>query len=62
MVWNDNFEAAWPELKKDYDERFYRMFRYYLLSFAGGYRARRIQLWQLVFSRRGNPQPADGRI
>jgi cyclopropane-fatty-acyl-phospholipid synthase len=58
MVWNENFEAAWPELKKDYDDRFYRMFRYYLLSFAGGYRARRIQLWQLVFSRRGNPQPA----
>jgi len=55
--WNDNFEAAWPDLAGDYDERFRRMWRYYLLSFAGGFRARRIQLWQIVFSRWGNPQP-----
>ena len=57
MAWAENFEAAWPDLKADYDERFYRMFRYYLRCFAGGFRARRIQLWQVVFSRRGNRQP-----
>ncbi|KGK41455.1 hypothetical protein LH51_14500 [Nitrincola sp. A-D6] len=34
-------------------ERFYRMWRYYLLSCAGAFRARDIQLWQWVFSRGG---------
>jgi cyclopropane-fatty-acyl-phospholipid synthase len=58
MAWHANFEAAWPELKKNYDERFYRMWRYYLLSSAGGFRARQQQLWQVVMTRPGTPQPA----
>jgi len=57
MAWHANFEAAWPELKDQYDERFYRMWRYYLLSSAGGFRARSSQLWQVVFTRIGDPQP-----
>ena len=57
MAWHANFEAAWPELKKNYDERFHRMWRYYLLSSAGGFRARNQQLWQIVFTRQGTPQP-----
>jgi cyclopropane-fatty-acyl-phospholipid synthase len=57
MAWHANFEAAWPELKKNYDERFYRMWRYYLLSSAGGFRARAQQLWQVVMTRPGTPQP-----
>ncbi len=57
MAWHANFEAAWPELKKHYDDRFYRMWRYYLLSSAGGFRARAQQLWQVVMTRRGTRQP-----
>jgi cyclopropane-fatty-acyl-phospholipid synthase len=57
MAWHANFEKAWPDLKKNYDERFYRMWRYYLLSSAGGFRARNMQLWQFVFTRTGTPQP-----
>jgi cyclopropane-fatty-acyl-phospholipid synthase len=57
MVWYGNFEAAWLELKKHYDGRFQRMWRYYLLSSAGGFRARSQQLWQIVFTRQGRPQP-----
>ncbi|MGB8214868.1 MAG: cyclopropane fatty acyl phospholipid synthase [Anaerolineales bacterium] len=57
MAWHANFEKAWPELKKNYDERFYRMWRYYLLSSAGGFRARNQQLWQIVFTREGTSQP-----
>jgi cyclopropane-fatty-acyl-phospholipid synthase len=57
MAWHANFEAAWPDLKPDYDQRFYRMWRYYLLSSAGGFRARHSQLWQVVFTRIGDPQP-----
>jgi cyclopropane-fatty-acyl-phospholipid synthase len=57
LAWCDNFENAWPSLKSKYGERFYRMWRYYLLSCAGGFRARNQQLWQIVFTRRGTPQP-----
>lgn len=53
MAWHDNFEKAWSELKNDYSEEFYRMWKYYLLSFAGNFRARRMQLWQVVFSKKG---------
>ncbi|WP_038039601.1 MULTISPECIES: cyclopropane fatty acyl phospholipid synthase [unclassified Thioalkalivibrio] len=52
MAWDDNFVAAWPDLKQSegLDERFYRMWRYYLLSCAGAFRARQLNLWQLVLS------------
>ena len=52
MGWEANFVAAWPELKESegLDERFYRIWRYYLLSCAGGFRARGLNLWQMVLS------------
>lgn len=52
MAWWERFDAAWPMLKQRYDDRFYRMWKYYLLSCAGFFRARQGQLWQLVLSRR----------
>ena len=55
MAWHDNFERHWEELKPNYDDRFYRMWRYYLLSFAGSFRARQNQLWQIVLSKSGVP-------
>jgi cyclopropane-fatty-acyl-phospholipid synthase len=55
MAWHANFEAAWPALRGRYDERFRRMWHYYLLSCAGFFRSRQGQLWQLVLSRRGRP-------
>jgi cyclopropane-fatty-acyl-phospholipid synthase len=61
MAWHANFEKAWPKLKTKYGDRFYRMWRYYLLTSAGGFRSRNQQLWQLVFTREGTPQP-DCRI
>jgi cyclopropane-fatty-acyl-phospholipid synthase len=57
MAWHSNFEKAWPQLKKKYDDRFYRMWRYYLLSSASGFRSRNTQLWQIVISRIGTLQP-----
>lgn len=53
MEWFKNFDSAWPKLKANYDERFYRMWKYYLLSCAGAFRARDIQLWQIVLSKKG---------
>ena len=52
MAWHANFEAAWPRFSA-LGERFRRMWRYYLLSCAGAFRARDIQLWQWVLSKRG---------
>ncbi len=56
MAWWENFDAAWPSLSHKYDERFYRMWKYYLLSCAGFFKARQGQLWQLVLSKRSRPQ------
>jgi cyclopropane-fatty-acyl-phospholipid synthase len=53
MAWYGNFERNWDSIKRYYDDRFYRMWNYYLLSCAGSFRARRSQLWQIVFSKRG---------
>lgn len=54
MHWFKNFDQAWSELQGGkYDERFYRMWKYYLLSCAGSFRARKNQVWQLVFSPKG---------
>ena len=61
MAWHANFEDAWPELKDKYGERFYRMFRFYLLSCAGAFRARSNQLWQIVMTKPGRDCP-DCRI
>lgn len=55
MAWFENFDASWDQLKSSYDERFYRMWKYYLLSSAGSFRARNVQLWQIVFSKKGIP-------
>jgi len=53
MSWFQNFQAHWGDLQERYDERFYRMWTYYLLCCAGAFRARRNQLWQIVLSPRG---------
>jgi len=57
LAWYQNFNAAWPELKDKYTDRFYRMWRYYLLSSAGGFRSRSQQLWQIVMTKPGREQP-----
>jgi cyclopropane-fatty-acyl-phospholipid synthase len=52
MAWWNNFDAAWPHLADKYDERFYRMFKYYLNACAGYFRSRQGQLWQIVLAKR----------
>jgi len=53
MSWYDNFEKSWPIFKDKYGDRFYRLWKYYLLSCAGSFRARKNQLWQIVLSKKG---------
>ena len=55
MAWFHNFDHAWHRYREPYGERFYRMWKYYLLSCAGAFRARSVHLWQIVFSKRGVP-------
>ncbi|MGB8714222.1 MAG: cyclopropane fatty acyl phospholipid synthase [Onishia taeanensis] len=50
MAWLENFTARWPEIADRYNETTRRMFRYYLSACAGAFRARDLQLWQIVFS------------
>jgi cyclopropane-fatty-acyl-phospholipid synthase len=50
MAWHANFEETWPQLSDRYGDRFYRMWRYYLLACAGTFRARTNQLWQVLLS------------
>lgn len=57
LAWYDNFEKAWPDLEEKYGERFYRMWKFYLLSCAGTFRSRSNQLWQIVMTKPGRTQP-----
>ena len=57
MAWCQNFNKAWPELKHQYSDRFYRMWDYYLKVCAGAFRARDLQLWQIVMTK-GSPAEA----
>jgi cyclopropane-fatty-acyl-phospholipid synthase len=61
MAWWERFDAAWPKLESKYGNTFYRMWKFYLLGCAGGFRARETQLMQLVFTRVGTKQPAGVR-
>ena len=56
LAWQQNFEEAWPELRERYDERFRRTWRYYLLSSAAAFRARFIQLYQVILTPVGRPR------
>ena len=58
MAWHERFQIHWPELAERYGDRFHRMFTYYLNACAGAFRARDIQLWQVVFS----PEGVDGGL
>jgi len=53
MAWYENFEQAWAKWREQYGDTFGRMWKYYLQSCAGGFRARDIQLWQFVLSPTG---------
>jgi cyclopropane-fatty-acyl-phospholipid synthase len=53
LAWHENFTRGWGELSAAYGDRFYRMWSFYLLSCAGSFRARSLQVWQIVFSKGG---------
>lgn len=50
MAWFRNFQAHWHKFKDYFDDTFYRMWTYYLLSCAGSFRSRKNQLWQMILT------------
>jgi cyclopropane-fatty-acyl-phospholipid synthase len=61
MEWWANFDAAWPKLRDKYGDRFYRMWKYYLLASAAEFRARHHNLFQIVATAVGTKQPPTAR-
>ena len=57
MEWYTNISPRWSEIAH-YDQRFRRMWDYYLLGCAAAFRVRALQLWQIVFTRSKRPRPA----
>jgi len=55
MAWFENFDKNWSKIKLNYGDRFFRMWKYFLLSYAGTFRARKTQVWQIVLSKKGDP-------
>lgn len=56
LAWHDNYNKNIDNFVDKPSVSFNRMWRYYLLSCAGCFRARDIQLWQVVFSKNGLSQ------
>ncbi len=57
MCWYENFVTNYEKLKDKYDKEFYRMWTFWLLSSAANFRARTLQLWQVLFSLEGTERP-----
>lgn len=53
MCWYRNFKKVYPKLDHEkYDQKFYRMWEFYLLICAAQFRARKIHLFQMVMSKK----------
>ena len=57
MAWCENFERNWHKISDQYNDRFYRMWRYYLLSCAGAFRSRDLNLLQFSLTKNGCELP-----
>lgn len=52
MEWYKRFLESWDSIKDKYDNRFKRMWEYYILACAGAFRARDLALWQIVMTKK----------
>ena len=53
LAWHKKFVENWPQLQDQYDDRFFRMWEYYLLHVVPGFRRRLTPVWQFVLSKNG---------
>ena len=57
-AWQERFEANWPQIaaiqtERRFDEKFRRMFNYYLLSSKAGFETEHLNLWHIVMTKQG---------
>jgi cyclopropane-fatty-acyl-phospholipid synthase len=50
LAWRSNFERSWARGQHSLDERFRRMWRYYLSASAASFRAKLTDVWQVLLS------------
>ena len=54
MAWMERFDENWEAIRElGYDDRFYRMWRFFLMTSAGAFSAGYIDQWQVVYSKTG---------
>ncbi|MDP7467228.1 MAG: cyclopropane fatty acyl phospholipid synthase [Candidatus Woesearchaeota archaeon] len=56
LEWYKNFDNHWPKLKQKYDERFYRMWKFYLLCCPATALANTQRLWQIVLIKKNSDE------
>jgi cyclopropane-fatty-acyl-phospholipid synthase len=66
-VWQCNFERNWQAIKalksiRPFDEKFRRMWNYYLLSCKAAFDVEDLLLWQIVMSKMGMRDSVYGRV
>jgi len=61
LAWEENFRRARPRFADRYGDRFRRMWRFYLLSCAGAFRARSLQVFSILFSKKATTVGSDVR-
>ena len=50
LAWYANFTQGWGTVKDKYGDRFFRMWEYYLLMSAAGFRTQHLKVWQFVMT------------
>ena len=50
VAWFENFQRHWRNLQPRYGERFYRIWKYYLMVAAACFRSRKNQVWQILLA------------
>ena len=48
LAWRANFERSWPRMASHFDERFRRMWQYFLSASAAAFRAKKLEVWQVL--------------
>ena len=48
LAWRANFERSWSRIASHYDERFHRMWDFYLSGSAAAFRAQKLDVWQVL--------------
>ena len=56
LAWGDNFAAHWDELKDRYDDAFRRRWEFYLYGCAAAFRAKLVNVCQIVYAKRGRSE------